>query len=142
MSTQPQRDQITEERSTADLAGVGEAPAGSAFPASTVTGEMAEAPPERSADDEESRPLLGEDELSGYRTRWESVQVRFVDDPRGTVKEADTLVADLMQRLAQTFADERASLESQWEQGTDASTEDLRVAMQRYRSFFTRLLAA
>ncbi|MGZ8604721.1 MAG: hypothetical protein ACXWX9_08210 [Actinomycetota bacterium] len=142
MSTQPQRDQITEERSTADLAVVGEAPASSAFPASTDTGAMPEAPPERSAGDEGTRPLLGEEELSGYRTRWETVQVRFVDDPRGTVKEADTLVADLMQRLAQTFADERASLESQWEQGTDASTEDLRVAMQRYRSFFTRLLAA
>jgi hypothetical protein len=70
------------------------------------------------------------------------VQVGFVDDPQGTVKEADTLVAELMQRLAQTFAEERASLESQWERGTDVSTEDLRVTIQRYRSFFDRLLAA
>jgi len=87
-------------------------------------------------------PLLGEDELDGYRSRWQSVQVGFVDEPRDTVKEADALVAELMQRLAQTFAEERSALESQWESGTDVSTEDLRIAMQRYRSFFDRLLAA
>jgi hypothetical protein len=91
---------------------------------------------------ETPRPLLGDDELAAYRSHWEAVQVRFVDDPRGTVQEADALVTDLMGRLAQSFADERAALESQWERGTDASTEDLRVAMQRYRSFFARLLAA
>jgi hypothetical protein len=92
--------------------------------------------------DNARRPLLGDDELSGYRSRWDTVQVRFVDEPRDSVKQADGLVADLMQRLAQTFAEERASLEGQWEQGTDVSTEDLRIAMQRYRSFFDRLLSA
>ena len=70
------------------------------------------------------------------------MQVGFVDEPRGSVQEADALVAELMQRLAQTFSDERTSLEAQWEQGADVSTEDLRVAMQRYRSFFDRLLRA
>ena len=91
---------------------------------------------------EERRPLFDEDELGTYRSRWDEVQARFVDDPRGTVKEADSLVNDVMQRLTQTFTDERSSLESQWSEGKDASTEDLRVAMQRYRSFFARLLAA
>ena len=95
---------------------------------------------EREAD--QRGPLLGDQELEGYRTRWQTVQVRFVDEPRDTVKEADALVAELMQRLAQTFAEERTNLESQWERGSDVSTEDLRVAMQRYRSFFDRLLAA
>ena len=70
------------------------------------------------------------------------MQARFVDDPRGTVKDADALVNDVMQRLTETFSNERSSLESQWSEGKDASTEDLRVAMQRYRSFFARLLAA
>ena len=92
--------------------------------------------------DDERRPLFAEQELDGYRSRWQTVQVRFVDDPRDTVKEADALVAELMQRLAQTFSEERSNLEGQWERGTDVSTEDLRVAMQRYRSFFDRLLAA
>jgi hypothetical protein len=91
---------------------------------------------------DERRPLFAEDELGTYRSRWDEVQARFVDDPRGTVKEADALVNDVMQRLTQTFTDERSSLESQWSEGKDASTEDLRVAMQRYRSFFARLLAA
>lgn len=91
---------------------------------------------------DERRPLFDDDELGTYRSRWDEVQARFVDDPRGTVKDADALVNDVMQQLTQTFTDERSSLESQWSEGKDASTEDLRVAMQRYRSFFARLLAA
>lgn len=92
--------------------------------------------------EEQPRPLLADEELDGFRGRWDAVQVGFVDEPRGSVQQADALVAELMQRLAQTFSDERTSLESQWEQGADVSTEDLRVAMQRYRSFFDRLLRA
>jgi hypothetical protein len=91
---------------------------------------------------DERRPLFDDDELGTYRSRWDEMQARFVDDPRGTVKDADALVNDVVQRLTQTFTDERSSLESQWSEGKDASTEDLRVAMQRYRSFFARLLAA
>ena len=91
---------------------------------------------------DERRPLFDDNELGAYRSRWDDVQARFVDDPRGTVKDADALVNDVMERLTQTFTDERSSLESQWSEGKDASTEDLRVAMQRYRSFFARLLAA
>lgn len=91
---------------------------------------------------DERRPLFDDNELGTYRSRWDDVQARFVDDPRGTVKDADALVNDVMERLTQTFTDERSSLESQWSEGKDASTEDLRVAMQRYRSFFARLLAA
>lgn len=90
----------------------------------------------------DERPLFDDNELGTYRSRWDDVQARFVDDPRGTVKDADALVNDVMERLTQTFTDERSSLESQWSEGKDASTEDLRVAMQRYRSFFARLLAA
>jgi hypothetical protein len=95
-----------------------------------------------SHDIEQRRALFDENALGEYRSRWDQVQARFVDDPRGTVKDADALVNDVMERLTQTFTDERSSLESQWSEGKDASTEDLRVAMQRYRSFFARLLAA
>ena len=69
-------------------------------------------------------------------------QVRFVDEPQASVKDADALVQELMQRLADNFADERGRLEHQWEQGQEASTEDLRTALQQYRSFFRRLLVA
>jgi hypothetical protein len=86
-------------------------------------------------------PLLAADEADGFRNRWESIQTAFVDSPRQAVEDADGLVAELMQRLAQTFTDERQSLESQWSQGDDVSTEDLRVGLQRYRSFFERLLS-
>jgi len=75
-------------------------------------------------------------------TRWESIQVGFVDHPQQSVREADQLVADVMGTLTDTFSRERADLEGQWDRGEEVSTEDLRVALQRYRSFFERLLAA
>ena len=87
-------------------------------------------------------PLLDASELDHVRNRWESIQTKFVDEPRTSVEQADSLVADLMQRLERRFADERASLESQWERDEDVSTEELRVALTRYRSFFDRLLSA
>jgi len=117
--------------------GVAESGAGSATgTAGSVSGTAT------TAAEEQRHPLLADEELDGFRGRWDAVQVGFVDEPRGSVQQADALVAELMQRLAQTFSDERTSLESQWEQGADVSTEDLRVAMQRYRSFFDRLLRA
>ena len=86
-------------------------------------------------------PLFTGDDTQAFRSRWESIQTGFVDDPRIAVERADGLVAELMKRLAQTFAEERAGLEGQWDRGGEVSTEDLRVAMQRYRSFFERLLS-
>jgi hypothetical protein len=86
--------------------------------------------------------LLEADELQGVILRWKEIQAQFVDEPRSAVQDADALVADLMQRLARTFAAERAQLESRWASGEDVSTEDLRQGLRRYRSFFERLLAA
>ena len=90
----------------------------------------------------ERQPLFAGEDADRFRSRWQEVQAGFVDEPRQAVQDADGLVADLMQRLAATFSEERSSLESQWDSGEDASTEDLRVALQRYRSFFDRLLSA
>ncbi len=94
------------------------------------------------AEAERTEPLLPREELDGLRRRWEEIQTGFVDEPRRSVEEADGLVADLMQRLARSFSDERSRLESQWDRGDEVSTEDLRVALTRYRSFFNRLLEA
>jgi hypothetical protein len=85
--------------------------------------------------------LFSDDDASDYQARWQEIQADFVDDPREAVEQADTLVAELMQRLAETFAKERAGLEGQWDRGDEVSTEDLRIALQRYRSFFGRLLS-
>jgi hypothetical protein len=89
-----------------------------------------------------STPLLTDVELTDLRSRWSDIQAGFVDEPRRSVEQADQLVAAAIQRLAEAFAQERASLETQWESGSDVSTEDLRLALQRYRSFFGRLLNA
>jgi len=85
-------------------------------------------------------PLFSESEMEEFRSQWTRIQTCFVDEPRGTVKDADKLVAALMQRLAEGFANERSGLEKQWDRGDNVSTEDLRIALQRYRSFFDRLL--
>ena len=84
--------------------------------------------------------MFSDSEMGEFRSRWSAVQTGFVDEPRRTVEDADKLVASVMQRLAEGFATKRAGLEKQWEQGHDVSTEDLRVALQGYRSLFDRLL--
>jgi hypothetical protein len=92
--------------------------------------------------DESTGPLLPGDQADVLASRWQEIQAGFVDEPRASVERADALVADLMQRLASGFSDERERLEAQWDRGDDVSTEDLRVALTRYRSFFDRLLSA
>jgi hypothetical protein len=87
-----------------------------------------------------TQPLLDEEQTGGYRRRWEQIQTAFVDEPRRAVQDADTLVAEVMQRLAETFARARGDLEGQWSRGGEVGTEELRVALQRYRSFFEVLL--
>lgn len=86
-------------------------------------------------------PLFPNNELENLRERWKEIQTAFVDEPRKAVEQADGLVATAMKRLAEVFADERSNLERQWDRGDNVSTEDLRVAFQRYRTFFDRLLS-
>ena len=85
--------------------------------------------------------LLASDVVENMKTKWNDIQASFVDEPRRAVREADRLVKVAIQGLAQSFATERARLEGQWDRGGDVSTEDLRLALQRYRAFFSRLLA-
>ncbi|WP_329376583.1 hypothetical protein OG625_03475 [Streptomyces sp. NBC_01351] len=91
-------------------------------------------------EDEEAGALLTEQEAEAYQASWSEIQGRFVDDPQGAVRDADSLVAEVMQTLAGTFSAHKKELESQWQQGGQVATEDLRLALQRYRSFFGRLL--
>jgi len=86
-------------------------------------------------------PLFAAEESQRFRNDWTHVQTVFVDEPRGSVEKADELVARVIRRLAEVFAEERKRLEGEWAQGGDVSTEDLRLALQRYRSFFDRLLS-
>jgi hypothetical protein len=94
------------------------------------------------ATEEDFAPLFENDEAEEFRSHWLNIQSRFVDDPGASVKEADELVADVIKSITRSFADKRISLESQWKSGeNNISTEDLRVAIKRYRSFFNRLLS-
>jgi hypothetical protein len=93
------------------------------------------------ADDSKPMALLAAEEAGTFRTRWSEIQAGFVDEPSRAVQQADALVAELMKRLTQIFADERTKLEGQSKRDEKLSTEDMRVALQRYRSFFNRLLS-
>lgn len=86
-------------------------------------------------------PLFDDKVDHDFRDRWREIQTGFVDEPRHAVERADELVAELMQRLAQSFSEQRNNLEHQWDASDEVSTEELRVALTRYRSFFERLLS-
>ena len=128
---------IEEELPTAALASYG-------IPPTQLDGpKLVKGEPEtldRAAAVSEPMPLFSESEMGDFRSQWSKLQTGFVDEPRRTVEDADKLVAAVMQRLAESFANERSGLEKQWDSGDNVSTEDLRVALQRYRSFFDRLL--
>jgi hypothetical protein len=126
------------ELTTADLASHGSAPKQPNGP-KLVKGQELEAL-NRAAAVSEPMPLFSESEMEDFRSQWSNLQNGFVDEPRRAVEDADKLVASVMQRLAEGFANERSGLEKQWDRGDNVSTEDLRVALQRYRSFFGRLL--
>jgi hypothetical protein len=85
-------------------------------------------------------PLFNSNETEEMRSRWRQIQGDFVDEPRKAVEQADDLVAQAIKRLAGIFANERSELEADWSRGEEVSTEDLRQALRRYRSFFDRLL--
>ncbi len=84
--------------------------------------------------------LLGHEESEHFRTSWNKIQGKFVDEPRMAVQEADTLVSEVIKQITEMFVNNHTLLESQWKQGNDVSTEDLRMAFQHYRSFFNRLV--
>lgn len=116
---------------------------------STLTGGQATsvAPVEavqfrREANSSSDQPILlfGESEVANYRSQWSSIQTAFVDEPRQAVEDADSLVKFLLKKLAEGFTKERDRLAKPWDRGDNVSTEDLRIAFQRYRSFFDRLL--
>lgn len=128
--------QIEEERlSTSDFVSVGKQEERERGPAAEQQGEN------RQPENEASGPLFPANIVQDLRSRWTRIQAGFVDEPRGAVQQADELVAEAMKRLAEGFSEQRSALERQWDRGDKVSTEDLRLALRKYRSFFERLLA-
>jgi len=106
--------------------------------------EVTKAPgtaPMKEAEEATPEQLFVRSEAQDLRTKWDKIQIAFVDEPRKAVKDADDLVASATKRLAEIFTEERSQMEREWDRGDDVSTEDLRVALRRYRSFFDRVLA-
>ena len=130
----PQELEIEEERSTEHLSTADLAQA------ARPTGMPASARPQN-GQPESNAPLFASNDAQDFRSRWEKIQIGFVDEPRKAVEQADELVANAIKRLAEVFAGERQKLESEWDKNDNVSTEDLRVALRRYRSFFDRLLS-
>jgi len=118
---------------------------GAALHTDQIAAGSMQRPVDRKPDDstatQQQTPLFVGTDAERFRSRWTTVQTGFVDEPRKSVEQADALVAEVMQKLAQVFADERSRLEKQWDRGAETDTEELRQALRRYRSFFDRLLA-
>lgn len=91
--------------------------------------------------EEERLEILPAEQHDRLRSRWETIQGSFIDEPRRSVEAANELVGDLADRIRERFEEQRHELEGLWEKGEEVSTETLRVTLQRYRSFFERLLA-
>lgn len=89
---------------------------------------------------ESTTNLLLREDSEHFRTRWNEIQGKFVDEPRDAVQQADALVSEVVDQITRMFAAEHGTLEGQWKQGNDVSTEDLRKALQHYRAFFNRLV--
>ncbi len=111
-------------------------------PRSMATAETAIGSPShmRGINEEALSPLLATDQGNEFRSRWQNIQTSFVDEPQRAVELADELVAEIMRHLAQNFSDQRSRLEPLWQRSEKVSTEELRVALRSYRSFFDRLL--
>jgi hypothetical protein len=126
----------------------GDDEAAASVPAYAASGQTGRGAPDTAdgvsvaAGPEARASLLEDGELRSITMRWKDIQSEFVDEPAQAVQQADELVAELMQRLAEMFATERAELETRWAGGNQVSTEDLRQGLRHYRSFFERLLAA
>jgi len=138
------RERHEENLTTADLATAGNRPAQQV--AHEERPERPTAPREAedveaASDEGHPAPLFAREIADEFWTKWDAIQIGFVDDPRAAVRRADELVAQVMKRLAETFAGERTTLEKQLGQADSASTENLRVALRSYRSFFKRLLS-
>jgi hypothetical protein len=123
-------DRADEHLSTADLAKSTSRP---------MSGPTASRTPNMEPDS--NTPLFAANDAQDFRSRWERIQTGFVDEPRKAVEQADELVANAIKRLAEVFAGERQKLEGEWDRNDNVSTEDLRVALRKYRSFFDRLLS-
>jgi hypothetical protein len=109
--------------------------------ANTASRDLNDPAEVHASEDQYTGPLLASDFSNEMRTRWEGIQAGFVDEPRTAVQHADELVAQAIKKLAEGFASERSKLENEWSKGNDVSTEDLRLALRRYRAFFHRLLS-
>jgi hypothetical protein len=127
--------------STADAAPAEDERTTTADESSAGLAEPPQTETEPSSEPSTERSLLADDDLSGLRSRWDDVQAAFVDNPKECVQKADTLVAEVVEQLTTGFSDARSRLEAQWARGEKVSTEDLRVALKRYRDFFQRLLS-
>jgi len=132
LDNQPMNERALDDRATATT---------TSTPMASSTIHAAPPPHERLDETNGAEPLFPTTEAETFRSRWTEVQTGFVDEPRHAVEQADGLVAEMMKQLAEVFADERSKLEEQWSRGDDISTEDLRQALRRYRSFFDRLLS-
>ena len=93
------------------------------------------------SEDESLEPLFSPDAARDFRASWDAVQIGFVDDPQQAVRKPDELVRQVLETLTQSFSVDRGAADGGTTGAEQATTEQLRMALRRYRSFFQRLLS-
>ncbi|WP_204101540.1 hypothetical protein [Occallatibacter savannae] len=136
-----QQEEFTDERSAQRVDGRPDSYSKNNYDRADTTATRANTTATNTTETDERTALFSPDETGTLRSQWDAIQVGFVDEPRQAVEKADALVAGAMKRLAEVFAAERERLEKQWDRGDSVSTEELRLALRRYRAFFGRLLS-
>ncbi len=76
----------------------------------------------------------------GFRDRWQQIQLRFIDSPRNAADQAQNLVSDVIDALADGLRRQRGELD-RWRDAALDDTEELRVTVRRYRDLLDRLLS-
>ncbi|MFI7605701.1 hypothetical protein ACIBTV_11315 [Micromonospora sp. NPDC049366] len=87
----------------------------------------------------EPASLFDADTAQNFRDRWRDVQLRFVDDPRAAAAEAQAMVEEAIEALSAALTAQRNTLGA-WQETGSADTEELRMAVRRYRDFLDRVL--
>ena len=107
-----------------------------------MTIENLETHDDNALEHDDAELLFSADDRIRFGRRWRDIQSCFIDDPRQAVDSADTLVVDMMDHIGDRIAAHRSALTRQRDGEGTADTEDLRLAIRRYRALFHRLLSA
>ena len=104
-------------------------------------GEEANSPQREVLPQNRGTAFIKQNQVEALQSRWQTIQMEFVDKPKGTVAKADQLIEEVIDRLEQLLTQKRDELKQEWGRSDEPTTEELRLALQHYRTFLNQLLS-